>query len=137
MKLSLLKLSCASLLIGVGLIGSAAFVGNAVAQDKTAPAAAAAPAAASTAPDLPAIPADVLAKVEKHTCVTPVEPGKLSTNSAQKAFRNDLDTYRDCLIKYGETRQIVARAHIASANSAIAEYNDYVEKVKRDRDAAK
>ena len=135
MKLSLLKLSCASLLIGVGLSGS---MDNALAQDKAAPAAAAAaPAAASATPDLPAIPADVLAKVEKHTCVTPVEPGKLSTNSAQKAFRNDLDTYRDCLIKYGETRQIVARAHIASANSAIAEYNDYVEKVKRDRDAAK
>jgi hypothetical protein len=148
MKSSLLNLTGASFFV------CAVFVGNAVAQEKAAPAAATAtakaeapapaapavrppPTAASAATDLAGIPADVLAKVEKHDCKTPVEPGKLSTNSAQKVFRNDLDTFRDCLIKYAETRQTVARAHIASANAAVAEYNEYVEKVKKEREATK
>ncbi len=146
MKSSLLNLSGASIFV------CAVFVGNAVAQEKAAPAAAPAtapvaapatpavrppPTAASAAADLAALPADVVAKVEKHDCKTPVEPGKFGSNSAQKAFRNDLDTFRDCLSKFAETRQIVARAHIASANAAVAEYNEYVEKIRKDREAAK
>ena len=145
MKSTLINLTSTSIFV------CAAFIGNAVAQDKAAPAAAPTaatpaatalavrppPTASSAATELAAVPADILAKVEKHSCKGPEEPGKLATAAAQKGFRNDLETYRECISKYTEVAQQPARAHIASANAAAADYNEFVEKIKKDREAKK
>ncbi len=95
----------------------------AFAQDKAAAPAAAA-AAPVAAPVLPPI------NVAKHSCVKPAALNAKSDNDAKTKFNTDIKVYRECLQAYAGEMQRTSQAHIAAGNTAINEFNTFVNEMK-------
>lgn len=95
-----------------------ACMGSAAAQDTKA-----APAAAAS---IPAVP--------KHGCKRPDKPAESANTATQRAFRRDVDGYRECLMSYGEDMRASAKSHMDAGNAAIQEFNDFVDTVQPKKD---
>jgi hypothetical protein len=76
-------------------------------------------------PSAPAAPAAAV-NVPKHTCVKPAALTKTSNNEAKLQFNKDIKTYRECLDAYSTEMRRTAEAHISAGNTAIDEYNAFV-----------
>lgn len=91
---------------GLAALAAATFASAAIAQ-QSAPAA---PAAAAAPP--------------KHACTKPGEyPGNLASDNQRKAWQKEFVAYIDCLKKFVEEQQALAKPHVEAANAAINEYN--------------
>jgi len=83
-------------------------------------------------------PAAAAAPVPKHSCTKPGEyPGNLASDAQRRTWQKDFVGYIDCLKKFVEEQQALAKPHVDAANAAVNEYNagvkDYnaqVEKAK-------
>ena len=83
-------------------------------------------------------PAAAAAPVPKHSCVKPGEyPGNLASDAQRRTWQKEFVGYIDCLKKFVEEQQALAKPHVDAANAAVNEYNagvkDYnaqVEKAK-------
>ncbi|HMA30289.1 MAG TPA: hypothetical protein VKT00_00585 [Casimicrobiaceae bacterium] len=96
----------------------------ALAQQPAAPAAPAAAAAAAPAP--------------KHACVHPEEfPGKLASEMRLKAWQREFVEYTNCLRKFVEDQQALAKPHVDAANAAVVEYNNSVKEYNETMQKAK
>ena len=90
------------------------------------PAASAAPGAAAAAP------------VPKHSCVHPEEfPGKLASEMRLKGWQKEFVEYTNCLRKFVEDQQALAKPHIDAANAAVVEYNNSVKEYNETMQKAK
>ncbi len=79
-----------------------------------------------------ALPAAALADVPKLSCgPAPEYPGKLPMQSDNrvKAFRAEIEKYKDCINAYIAQRTADAKANTDAANDAIVEYNEAMKKV--------
>ncbi len=86
------------------------------------------------AQDAKAAPAATAPVVPKHTCKRPTKPSENAETPVQRAFRRDMDGYRECLMSYGEDMRAAAKAHMDSGNAAIQEFNDFVDTVQPKKD---
>lgn len=68
----------------------------------------------------------------------PEYPGRLAMQSdnRRKGFENDINKYKDCIMKYVDARNAAAKANTEAANAAIKEYNDAMHKIEDDQKAA-
>lgn len=90
---------------------------------------AAAPAAAAPASD---------AAIPKHSCVHPEEfPGKLASETRLKVWQKDFVAYVDCLKKFYDEQQALAKPHVDAANAAVVEYNNSVKEYNETMQKAK
>ncbi|MFZ3321269.1 MAG: hypothetical protein WA190_02785 [Usitatibacter sp.] len=91
--------------------------------------------AADAAPATPAA-----ATVEPPKCdPKPEYPGRLALQSdnRNKAFRLELDKYKDCVNAYLADRKAAVQANEAAANAIIADYNAVMKKINEAQAAAK
>ncbi|HEV2219333.1 MAG TPA: hypothetical protein VGV08_02125 [Casimicrobiaceae bacterium] len=85
----------------------------------------------------PAAPAGAAA-MPKHSCVHPDEfPGKLASESRLKAWQKDFVAYIDCLKKFYDEQQALAKPHVDAANAAVVEYNNGVKEYNQTMQKAK
>jgi CHASE3 domain sensor protein len=63
--------------------------------------------------------------VPKHKCTRPEPISKLSSDTQQKNFVKEVDTYRDCLMAYRNDMNKLAKSSVDAANAAIEEFNAY------------
>jgi hypothetical protein len=83
----------------------------------------------------PAPPA-AAAPLPKHGCTKPGEyPGNLASDAQRRTWQKDFVAYIDCLKKFVEEQQALAKPHVDAANAAINEYNagvkDYNEQIEK------
>ena len=110
-------IACVALAVGLG----SAF--PALAQQAAAPASAA-PAGAAAMP--------------KHSCVHPEAfPGKLASEMRLKLWQKDFVNYTNCLRKFVEDEQALAKPHVDAANAAVVEYNNGVKEYNETMQKAK
>jgi hypothetical protein len=74
----------------------------------------------------------------QHNCTQPVVPNTMASDIAKSHYQKMLTTYKECMSKYVEDQQAIAKtatdmttatlAHDA-AESAIKEYNDFIAKL--------
>ncbi len=69
----------------------------------------------------------------------PEYPGKLAMQSDNraKAFRKELDAYKDCVNAYLAERSAAVKANEAAANAIINDYNTVMKKINDAQTAAK
>jgi hypothetical protein len=90
--------------------------------------------AQATAPAAPA------GDVAKPNCgAKPEYPGKLAMQSdlRRNSFKREIDSYKTCMMAFVEEYKAKQASAFASANAAIAEYNDTMKKISADQEAAK
>ena len=82
-------------------------------------------AVSSTAPaQQPSAPAAPVAPQPKHSCTKPGEyPGNLASDTQRRTWQKDFVAYIDCLKKFVEEQQALAKPHVDAANAAVNEYN--------------
>ncbi|MGC1817800.1 MAG: hypothetical protein WA900_09110 [Casimicrobiaceae bacterium] len=113
----ILRNTVACVALAVGLVVGV----PAIAQQAAAPAGAA-PAAA----------------IPKHSCVHPEEfPGKLASETRLKGWQKDFVAYVDCLKKFYDEQQALAKPHVDAANAAVIEYNNSVKEYNETMQKAK
>ena len=89
-------------------------------------------------PAAPAAPAAAAAPVPKHSCVHPEEfPGKLASEMRLKSWQKDFVAYIDCLKKFYDEQQALAKPHVDAANAAVVEYNNGVKEYNETMQKAK
>jgi len=76
------------------------------------------------------------APLPKHSCTKPGEfPGNLASDGQRRTWQKDFVAYIDCLKKFVEEQQALAKPHVDAANAAVNEYNagvkDYNEQVEK------
>ena len=76
------------------------------------------------------------APAPKHSCTKPGEfPGNLASDAQRRTWQKDFVAYIDCLKKFVEEQQALAKPHIDAANAAVNEYNagvkDYNEQIEK------
>jgi hypothetical protein len=81
-------------------------------------------------------PAAAAAPLPKHGCTKPGEfPGNLASDVQRRTWQKDFVAYIDCLKKFVEEQQALAKPHVDAANAAVNEYNagvkDYNEQVEK------
>jgi hypothetical protein len=88
----------------------------------------------------PAVPV-VDTAAPKPSCSHPDEfPGALASESRIKQWQKDFVAYIDCLKKFYNEQQALAKPHVDAANAAVVEYNksvkEYNDTVQKAKDAA-
>ena len=101
---------------------------------------AAATSALPAAAQQPAVPA-VDTATPKPSCSHPDEfPGTLASENRIKQWQKDFVAYIDCLKKFYDDQQALAKPHVDAANAAVVQYNssvkEYNETVQKAKDAA-
>ena len=72
----------------------------------------------------PPAPAAAAAPLPKHSCTKPGEyPGNLASDTQRRTWQKDFVAYIDCLKKFVEEQQALAKPHVDAANAAVNEYN--------------
>lgn len=74
----------------------------------------------------------------KHSCTHPEEfPGKLASEMRLKNWQKDFVAYIDCLKKFYDDQQALAKPHVDAANAAVVEYNNGVKEYNATMQKAK
>ena len=78
------------------------------------------------------------APVPKHACVHPGDfPGKLASELRLKSWQKEFVAYVDCLKKFYDEQQALAKPHVDAANAAVVEYNNGVKEYNETMQKAK
>lgn len=78
------------------------------------------------------------AAIPKHSCAHPEEfPGKLASETRLKGWQKDFVAYVDCLKKFYDEQQALAKPHVDAANAAVIEYNNSVKEYNETMQKAK
>ncbi|MGA8032811.1 MAG: hypothetical protein WCB48_10485, partial [Casimicrobiaceae bacterium] len=78
------------------------------------------------------------APIPKPSCVHPDEfPGKLASEMRLKSWQKDFVAYIDCLKKFYDEQQALAKPHVDAANAAVVEYNNGVKEYNETMQKAK
>ncbi len=86
----------------------------------------------------PAPPAAAADATPKHSCTHPEEfPGKLASETRLKNWQKDFVAYIDCLKKFYDDQQALAKPHVDAANAAVVEYNNGVKEYNETMQKAK
>jgi hypothetical protein len=82
--------------------------------------------ALAIAPAIAFSQAPATADIPKPKCEKPVLPGPKMMEEARvaKQFKNDVETYKNCMKAYADERAVVAKANTDAGNAAIDEYNN-------------
>jgi len=62
----------------------------------------------------------------KHACEKPDPPGRLASDTQKKVFDRTFKKYKECIQKFIEDQQTVAKAASEASKIAYDEYNDFV-----------
>ncbi len=82
--------------------------------------------------------APATAPIPKPSCVHPDEfPGKLASEMRLKSWQKDFVAYIDCLKKFYDEQQALAKPHVDAANAAVVEYNNGVKEYNETMQKAK
>jgi hypothetical protein len=87
-----------------------------------------APMTATLADDA-AAPAATSEVPASNTCKKPLLPSKLRKADDTSDFQEKVDTYHACIKTYADLQGELAKKHVAAANAAIKELNDFVSEV--------
>ena len=69
-------------------------------------------------------PAAAAAPLPQHSCNKPGDyPGNLASDAQRRTWQKDFVAYIDCLKKFVEEQQALAKPHVDAANAAVNEYN--------------
>ena len=95
-------------------------------------------AACSALAQQPAAPTTPATAAPKHSCTHPEEfPGKLASEARLKNWQKDFVAYVDCLKKFYDEQQALAKPHVDAANAAVVEYNNGVKEYNETMQKAK
>jgi hypothetical protein len=79
-----------------------------------------------------------VAPIPKPACVHPEEfPGKLASEMRLKNWQKDFVAYIDCVKKFYDEQQALAKPHVDAANAAVVEYNNGVKEYNETMQKAK
>jgi hypothetical protein len=73
-----------------------------------------------------ATPATMDDSLAPPSCKKPVLPSKLRKADDTSDFQEKVDSYRECIKTYTQVQGALANKHIAAANGAVKDLNDFV-----------